>query len=123
MDAGFSIDVVDSYAVIEASDDQFFSDDVAAIYWDLVSSDFVLIPEQNELVFIAGQKNWVQDESHPYRFLVVAIVLHDNVQRISLNEQASGMVSDEYRGGLQVKKRHWLSPWFYCEVEDVGSWD
>ena len=42
-----SIDLEDANTVIETSDYQLFANNIATIHWDLISSHFVLVPEEN----------------------------------------------------------------------------
>ncbi len=48
------VHVIDSDSVIKTSNNEFFAYDISPIYWNLISSYFLLIPKQDKLVFIAS---------------------------------------------------------------------
>lgn len=54
---------------------------------------------------------------------MVGGVLDDDVEGVSFDEEAAGVVANEDRGGLQVQKCHWHGFGLYGEVEHVGRGD
>lgn len=79
--------------IIKASDYQFFSNNFPSVDCNFISSNFIFIPKQNELILIASDQNAIQDKSHPDSFFMICPMLHNNFQRLSLDEQAARMIS------------------------------
>lgn len=88
LNAILRVNLVDTHAVIKSSQNQLHIHHVSQINWHSITTHLVLVPEQYQLVLVPSHQDRVNDETHSYRFLVVARVLNHNVQRISLDQQA-----------------------------------
>jgi hypothetical protein len=88
------------HSIVETSHDQLPPNDVSPVDWNLIASHFVLIPKEDKLVLIPRQQHRAKHQTHPQRFLVVGVMLHDNVERVTFKQQAGGVVTDENRGRL-----------------------
>jgi hypothetical protein len=113
------VHLVETHPVVETCHDQLLPHDVSTVHADLVPTHFVLVPEEDQLVLVSRHQNGTQNQTHANRFLVVGIVLDNNIQRIALKEQASRVIADEDGGGLEVQKGNGETFGFDGEVEDV----
>jgi hypothetical protein len=123
LDPALRVHVIHADAVIETSNDQLLPHHVSPINWNLVATDLVLVPEEDQLVLIASHQDRVQHQTHAHCLLVVACMLHHDVEGLALDQQAGCVVADEDGGGLQVQEGDWLCSRTNGQMEDVGSRD
>ena len=95
LQSAFRMKIIHSNSIVKSCNYQLFSNDFSAIDCNFISSDFIFVPKQYEFVLITSDQNTIQNKPHSYSLFVIGPMLHDNFQRLSFDEQASSVISDE----------------------------
>ena len=60
------VHVVDADSVVKPSHHQLTTHNVSSVYWNLVSSYLLLVPEQHHLVFVPSHQDRTQHQTHSH---------------------------------------------------------
>jgi len=95
--------IINSNPIVEACDDQLFTDNVTHVDRNFIPSNLFLVPEQDHFVFVTCDQNATQHQSHTHRLFVIRWMSDNNVEILPFNKETCALVPDEEGSWLQIQ--------------------